>query len=557
MNDQPSWTTGEGLLRLLARHGVDTAFGVPGNHTVALYRAFDACGIRHVTCRHEQGAAFMADGYARATGRPGVCVLISGPGLLNAATGIAQALADSVPMLVISGVAPIPDLGMNRGSLHELPHQQAAAASFCRTSHTLLDPANLENLVARAFAVFASQRPGPVHIEIPLNLMDAPMPPVAASPPQPPAPPAPDPDGVEQAIRRIRRSETPLLLVGGGARHAAKDLVRLAEALDSPVMNTVNGKGICPASHPLAVGGSPSLPCLRRAMAEADLLIAVGTELGETDYDLLMAGPLPAHPNLIRLDIDPDQLLIPHPPALGLVTDAGSGARALLAALSGGTAEPAAGSEPGTTPGARRAEGLRANLRAEPHHHPDMQAFFGAIRRAAPDAIVVGDSTRPTYYAAWQLETERPGRYFHSVSGFGTLGYALPAAIGAALGSRAAEGHGPVLALIGDGGFQFTVAELATAADLGLPLPVIVWQNQGYREIENSMRAQGVPTASTLIPSLHLPAAASACRARYADPTTLADLEQAISDALDAHGPTLIEVREEHMLSRPSGDWYA
>ncbi len=538
-------TTGEGLLALLREHGVELVFGVPGNHTVALYRGFAEAGIRHVTCRHEQGAAFMADGYARATGKPGVCVLISGPGLLNAATAIAQARADSVPMLVISGVAPVADLGMKRGMLHELPDQHASAASFCRDSATLLAPDNLPDLMARAFALFATQRPGPVHIEIPLDLMDATM---TAGPSSETHPvlgaPGPDPEVMAQAAALLAGAAQPLIIVGGGAQNA--DVAPLAELIDAPVLNTVNGKGVLQIEHPLAVGGSPSQGTLRRAMTDADVLLAIGTEMGETDYDLLMAEPLAAHPNLIRIDIDAEQLLIPLAPALGLVSDAASATRSLTEALRGAS-RPAAQQ----ATGAERATALRAAIRQEAHYHPEVQAFFDAIIEAAPDAIIVGDSTRPTYYAAWQLERSRPRAYFHSASGFGTLGYALPAAFGAAL-----AGDRPVISLIGDGGIQFTLPELSTAAELGLPVPVIVWHNQGYREIENSMRAKNVPVDSTRIEAPDFAAAAAAHHAQYANPDTLAALSEAIRRALAADAPTLIEVQENDFLTTPSGGWY-
>jgi len=555
--DRPT-TTGEGLLELLKENGVELVFGVPGNHTVALYRGFADAGIRHVTCRHEQGAAFMADGYARATGRPGVCVLISGPGLLNAATAIAQARADSVPMLVISGVAAIADLGMHRGTLHELPDQRATAASFCRTSSTLLDPDNLSELVTRAFALFRTQRPGPVHIEIPLDLMDAPMPepwkgPGSARAERMPVllgPPGPHPETLARAAELLEGADRPMLVVGGGAQHASAAVTALAEALDSPVLNTVNGKGVLPIDHPLAVGGSPSQPALRNAMSEADVLLAIGTEMGETDYDLLMAAPLTEHPRLIRIDIDPNQLLTPQVPALALVCDAAAGARALADRLMSRALAPRADSS-GDSPGSTRATTLRAAVRTEIHYHPEVQAFFDAIVGAAPDAIIVGDSTRPTYYAAWQLERARSRSYFHSASGFGTLGYALPAAFGAALADLA-----PVLAIIGDGGIQFTLPELSTASELELPVPIVVWHNQGYREIENSMRAKNVPVDSTRIEAPDFAAAAAAHGARYAHPQSLTDLGQAIGEALAARAPTLIEVSEDTFLTTPSGGWY-
>ncbi|MDZ7668273.1 MAG: 5-guanidino-2-oxopentanoate decarboxylase [Gammaproteobacteria bacterium] len=531
------------LLALLRAYGVDSVFGIPGNHTVEFFRHQPGSGIRHITTRHEQGAAFMADGYARASGRPGVCLLISGPGLLNAATAIAQARADSVPMLVISAVAPRSELGMGHGTLHELPDQRAAAASFCLWSHTLLDPGNLPEVIHQAFTTFACTRPGPVHLEIPLDLMRAPGTTDTAARPLP-LPPAPHPAAVAAAARLLERARQPLLLAGGGATAAAEPLLALAERLDAPVLNTVNGKGLCPPGHVQHVGGSPSLPSQRRALAAADAVLAVGTELAETDFDLLMSGPFEAGSGLIRLDIDPAQLGRNARAELSLAGDAAAGLQALLLDLGSprGAAEPASGS---------RAAALRAQIPAEHHYHAQMAAFLDAVRQALPDAVLVGDSTQPTYYAAWQYECPAPRRYFHSVSGFGTLGYAIPAAFGAALAVDR-----PVMALIGDGGAQFTLAELSTGAALGLGVPVIVWRNDGYQEIANSMTGVGVDAASTRIqpPDFRHAAAAHGCG--YQRVSDLPGLAAALTAAAAARTPTVIEARQEDFLSEPTGGWY-
>jgi acetolactate synthase-1/2/3 large subunit len=472
-----------------------------------------------------------------------VCFLISGPGLLNAATAIAQARADSVPMLVISGVAAVADLGMASGTLHELPDQRASAASFCLWSHTLLEPDNLATVIHRAFAGFQTGRPGPVHLEIPLDLMDAPV--SGKSSPAPRiGPPAPHPDLVAQAASRLAQAAAPLIVVGGGVVGASEQLVRLAEHLDAPVLNTVNGKGACPPDHPLAVGGSPSLPCLRKAISAADRVLAIGTELAETDYDLMMIGPLLPHPGLIRIDIDPHRLLIPHPPDIGIFSDAALGIDALHQRLASGPRR--------TNGGHDRARALRAAIRAEPHYHPDMQAFFDQLRSSVPEAVIVGDSTRPTYYAAWQLESRTPRSYWHSVSGFGTLGYALPAAFGAALATDR-----PVLALIGDGGIQFTLPELSTGAEAGLPVPIIIWHNDGYREIESSMRARNIPADATRIRAPDFEAVARAHRVHYRAPRSTAELGPVVAEAIKADRPTLIEVREQDFLESPAGDWYS
>jgi acetolactate synthase-1/2/3 large subunit len=343
------------------------------------------------------------------------------------------------------------------------------------------------------------------------------------------------------------------LLVGGGGIAAADTIVGVAEWLDAPVLNTVNGKGICPATHPLSVGGSPSLSCLRSALQTADAVLAIGTEMGETDYDLLMEGPLASLKTLIRMDIDPDQLLHPFRPAMGITTDAVLGTSALLAALEVTPAAQDISVRHSTRAetGTRRTATLRGRIEQEPHFHQQMQAFFGALQRAAPNAILVGDSTRPTYYAAWQYECMEPRSYFHSVSGFGTLGYALPAAFGAALGTER-----PVLGLIGDGGIQFTLPELTTGSELQLPVPIIVWHNNGYREIENSMRAKNIPADSTRILAPDFRAAALAHHVHYANPDSLQDLERVIGRALDGDRPTLVEVRESDFLREPSGGWY-
>src|SRR5215469_4568789 len=167
-------TCGEALVTLLEGYGVEYVFGIPGVHTVELYRGLAASSIRHVTPRHEQGAGFMADGYARVTGKPGVCFIITGPGMTNIATAMAQAYADSIPMLVISSVNARRELGSGDGRLHELPSQRNVFAGLTAFSHTLLDAAELPQLLARAFAVFESARPRPVHIEIPLDVIVAP-----------------------------------------------------------------------------------------------------------------------------------------------------------------------------------------------------------------------------------------------------------------------------------------------------------------------------------------------------------------------------------------------
>ncbi|MER9212703.1 5-guanidino-2-oxopentanoate decarboxylase [Mesorhizobium sp. M0663] len=471
-------TIGEALITLLEAHGVDTVFGIPGVHTVELYRGLARSKIRHVTPRHEQGAGFMADGYARASGRPGIAFVITGPGLTNAITAMGQARADSVPMLVISGVNATPTLGKGLGHLHELPDQRGMMEKVALFSHRVTEAGELPGVLARAFALFSSSRPGPVHIEIPTDVMTMPangiVPLLRNS-----APPGPDVAAIAEAARLCASASLPLILAGGGAKAAEAPLQRLAERLGAPVVQTANARGLL-YRHPLGVPASPSLKAVRALMAGADLVIAAGTEFGPTDYDGYGDGGFVLPANLIRIDIGADQLAR-RPARISIQADCGAALKALLAEI--GTHE---------TPlddGSARAAATRQAAFAE--IGPAMQAQLRAvetIRDALPGAIIVGDSTQPVYAANLYYDHDRPGGWFNAATGFGALGYGPPAAIGAVL----ARPEAPVVCLTGDGGFQFTLPELGAALDAAAPVIFTVWNNRGYREIETSMLDVGV-----------------------------------------------------------------
>jgi acetolactate synthase-1/2/3 large subunit len=470
-------TLGEALIQLLEAHGVDTVFGIPGVHTVELYRGLAGSNIRHVTPRHEQGAGFMADGYARASGRPGVAFVITGPGLTNTITAMGQALADSVPMLVISGVNATGTLGKGLGHLHELPDQQGLLAKIALTSNRIETPEQLPRALADAFALFASARPGPVHIEIPLDAMTLPadgLAPLLANV----APPQPDAGGIAEAAALLRDARQPLILAGGGARAAEGALKRLAEMLDAPVVLTTNGRGLL-HGHPLVVPASPSFHAVRELVAQSDAVIAVGTEFGPTDYDMYGDGGFVVPQNLIRIDIDAGQIAR-HPSRIGIVADAGAALDALAVSL--------ANPLPHGT-GAMRAKAVRESARAAlPPMLAAQLAAVETIRDTLPGSIIVGDSTQPVYAANLYYDHDRAGGWFNAATGYGTLGYGAPAAIGAALAAPDAT----VVCLSGDGGFQFTLPELGAAADAGAAVIFIVWNNRGYREIETSMTSVGV-----------------------------------------------------------------
>ncbi|WP_424947372.1 5-guanidino-2-oxopentanoate decarboxylase [Candidatus Spongiihabitans sp.] len=529
-------TCGEVLVEILENYGIDTLFGIPGVHTVELYRGLENARIRHVTPRHEQAAGFMADGYARASGKIAACFIISGPGMTNIATAMGQALADSIPMLVISSVNRTHELGLGEGRLHEMTGQRALVAGVARFSHTLIRADELPKVLARAFATFKSERPGPVHIEIPIDVITAPAGHLDTQAFALPSAPAPSPHAINASARLLKAAERPVIVIGGGAINAAADVVKLAEKLGAPVMNTVNAKGVLPYSHPLAVGGSASCAALRDELKSADAVVAVGTEMGETDYDFFFAGPLQINGKLIRIDIDAAQLTRNVRADVAICSDARYALQALNQALSKQIGET---HESRARNGAARAKRIRDQLQAT--RDPDYENFFAAIREALPDVIIAGDSTQPTYYAWLHYETEKPRRYFHSASGFGTLGYAIPAAIGAKL----AAPHSPVIGLIGDGAAQFTIGELASAVDAKVAVIFLIWNNTGYGEIKRFMADRNIPQIGV---DIYTPDFVGLGKAFGCHAVRASNLHQLKSELVTAAGqarPTVIEVMQD------------
>ncbi len=520
-------SVGQALARGLAARGVEMVFGIPGVHTIELYRGLVGSGIRHVTVRHEQGAAFAADGYARVSGKPGVAFVITGPGLTNALTAMGQARADSVPMLVISGVNRRASLGQGLGLLHELPDQGAMVRSLC-PSFQVTSAETLEPTLDRAFAALTHGRPGPVHLEVPTDVMPLPHPGLRA--PLPPVATAlPDARLFPDAARRLAAARRPVILAGGGARHANVALRAVAESLDAPVVLTTNARGLL-HGHELCVPASPSLDATRALIAGADAVLAVGTELGPTDYDMYARGGLPDLSAMIRIDLCAEQLAR-HPAGLRLQGDAAGVLAALLPHI-----------PPRLTDGAARSAAARVAARAElATLHPLMPhqlAMVEAIRDALPGAIIVGDSTQPIYAANLFYDHDRPGGWFNAATGYGALGFAPGAALGAAM---AAPGV-PVVCLIGDGGLQFSPGELRSAVDEGATITFIIWNNAGYREIAEAMQAAGTPVLGCAPSPLRMEPFAAACDLPFVSITNQTDaLRAALANG--GTGPRMIEVR--------------
>lgn len=514
---------GEAVIDLVRRSGTTTVFGIPGVHTLELYRGLGSSGLRHVAPRHEQGAAFMADGWARVSGRPGVCILIGGPGLTNAITPIAQAYHDSIPMLVISGAVPAAERHL--GEIHDLPDQQALLAQVTAFSHTIEDPDELPQVFTRAEEVFGSQRPRPVHIAIPVDVLARPATLPDWSPPEP-NPPSADLGDVARAADLIAQATRPLILLGGGARDAGPEALAVARALDAPVGLTINARGTIPDTDPLCLGSALSFEPVSSLLRAADATLLVGSQL--SDLELWgLSDPLTLH-GLVRIDIDADQLRRRWTPEVALHGDAA----ATLAAL--GRALPAVARESDRS-AATAVRDARAAL-VPPAEVARFRPLLDMLDRVLPpDRIVAGDSTQPVYAANHLLPMAAPRSWLMPI-GYGCLGCALPMALGAKL----AAPQRPVLALAGDGGFQFTIQELATARDLGLPVVALVYDNRGYGEIRDAMDHAGVRHLGTDAATHDLLQIAAGFGVAAVRSGSLPELEQQLGDAMGGDRPMVI-----------------
>ena len=527
-------TIGQEFIHALIARGVDTIFGIPGVHTVELYRGLQGASMRHVTPRHEQGAGFMADGYARVAGRPGVAFVITGPGLTNTFTAIGQARADSIPILIVSSENPLSQLRQGKGLLHELPDQHGLASLIALDSCQIKSAEDLQPAIDKAFETLTAKRPGPVHIEIPLDITPQPFDAPALSH-EMPAKPEPESHLIATAVEWIKAAKTPLIIAGGGAKRSSASIKMLAEKCDAPVVQTVNARGVL-HHHPLSVPASPSLNAVKTLIEEADVVLALGTEFGQTDFDMYATNTMPQIKKLIRVDIDAGQLTTT-PDALAIHGDV----EAVLASIKAKMTD-----EQSESGGAARAEKTRDAAFAEiGDDMRNLSHFLDEIREACPNAIMVGDSAQPIYAGNLYYDHDRPGGWFNAATGFGALGYAIPASIGAAIADPDAD----VICLTGDGGAQFSLPELMVAIEENLNITFIIWNNHGYQEISTSMQAVGVePIGCDPKPPV-FEDIAQAYGIPFQQCTSLkGEVQKAIKIAQQSTGPSMIEVIDRSRL---------
>ena len=514
---------GAQISHMLKSRGVDVIFGIPGVHNQEMYRGIEEAGITHVLARHEQGAGFMADGYARASGKPGVAYVITGPGLCNVMTPMGQAYSDSVPVLVISSC--LDETAARRGQLHQMLDQEGAARTVCDWSYEARDAGAAYQLIDRALAEFATMRPRTKHIQVPIRALEG----EAEAAPAAPAPEyqrAVSGAAVTLVAEALNAARKPLLVLGGGCVAGAAAWAEVARRTGAASFTTYAGTGVIPQDNPLAFGTYLARPDSPSVIAEADLVVAVGTELSEND---LWRVDLGHQGRLIRVDIDPEQLNSMPGTTDGLICDAEALAQGLLER------------DLSTANGWNAADVAAARARWEAEtdaERPGVVPLARALEQVLPeDTMVFSDMTQFAYVSKEVWIMPRPGHWHHPY-GFGTLGYALPAAIG---GCMARKGK-PTLVIAGDYGFQYTLQELGAAVELGLPLPIILWDNGKLKEIEDSMiRAQIAPNA-VIAHNPDFCALAKAYGAYAEAPSSVAEMQAAVLAAFQADKPTLIYV---------------
>ncbi|HSK17116.1 MAG TPA: thiamine pyrophosphate-binding protein [Gaiellaceae bacterium] len=524
-------TGGSLVAESLEAAGAEVAFGVPGIHALPIWEGLRTSRVRTIGLRTELSAGFAADGYARTSGRPAPLLLSTGPGALISLAALMEAASAHVPVVAIASQIPSELIGRGRGFLHELPDQLASFAPVVKWAARAESASEIPRLVAEGWRRALTPPSGPVFLEIPLDVLsgETSLPPLAELDVEPLPAPLPPPDDLRAAAGALRDAENVVLWAGAGVLRAGAwaELAALAELLGAPVATTYMGKGAFPDDHPLAAGCACDEGAFRELLADADAVLAVGTELGaETtgQYELAFSG------RLVQVDAAPERIGATYP-ALGLVGDA----RDVLAALAECLPpEPADGA-----PGRARVAALHARIEAglDEQDRGLERGLIAAVRDALPrDAISTWDMTILAYWAAAHFTAHEP-RSFHYPLGSGTLGYAWPAALGASLAARGR----PVLAVAGDGGFLYGLAELAAARQHGLRAALLLVDDGGYGILREYQRDSFGETFSVDLVEPDFPglAASFGVPVESVGPDAASE---AIGRALAAEGPAVVHV---------------
>ena len=518
-------TGGEALVQALLSHGIDTLFGLPGVQNDHFYNAVYDAGdqIRSIHTRHEQGAAYMALGYALASGKTGVYAVVPGPGFLNTTAALATAYATNAPVLCLAGQIHTDQIGRDYGLLHEIPDQLVVMRSLTKWARRAESPAELPRLLAMALSEMRSNRPRPVGLEIPLNVYagqaeinDAPLPLTVRRP-------AVNADTIEEAARLLGEARNPVIFVGGGAMDAGEEVRALSEALQAPVVASGRGRGILSSRHPFSHTYAAGEPLWE----QADLAIAIGTRLTKP----LIQWKNPDHLSLIRIDIAPQESGFLAPAAVTIAADSKDALRALLPRLPRYNRQRPS----------RNAEMLALHKETEElfdSFQPQID-YIRAIREALPDdGIFVDDLTQVGYASNMAMPVYQP-RTFLTPNYQGTLGWGFPTALGA----KVAAPDRPVLSIAGDGGFLYCATELATAVQHGINTVTVVFNDGAYGNVRRMQKElyDGRVISSDLV-NPDFVAFVESFGAIGVRVHTANSLRDALTDAFAADLPVVIEV---------------
>jgi acetolactate synthase I/II/III large subunit len=518
-------TGGEALVDALIAHQVDTVFGLPGAQTYGLFDALHRAQsqLRTIGARHEQACSYMAFGYARSTGRPGVCTVVPGPGILNAGAGLLTAWGSNQPVLCLTGQVPRSFLDQGRGHLHEMADQLGTMAGFSKWVARVEHPSLAPGLVAEAFRQMRQGRPGPAVLEMPWDVFTERAAVTPVTPYAGPLAPPPDSDVAERAARLIAASRFPMIFVGGGAQGASDPILELAELLDAPVVSFRSGRGVVSDAHDLGV----TIAAAWRLWPKTDLVIGIGTRLEVPGWRWPWRPP---GQQTIRVDVDPTEMRRA-PAEVALVADADAGTRALLAALR----------KLPVQRGGRREAIVAAKMAAaaEIESVQPQVAYLQAIRAVLPATGILTDEISQMGFASWYAYPVYRPRTFISSGYQGTLGSGFPTA----LGVKVAHPEQAVVAMCGDGGFMFAVQELATAVQYGIGVVTLVFNNAAFGNVRRDQQQRfggRVLGADLQNPDfLKLADAFGVAAERVGSPQAL---RATLARALDSGQPWLIEV---------------
>ena len=525
---------GEVLVQALTAHDVDALFGLPGLHTLAIYDAlYEHPKIRTFVVRHEGSAAFMADGYARASGRPGVCLTIPGPGVANTLAALGEAFGDSSPVLLIGGQIDTTKMGQGKRAFHEFHNQSAMIEGVVGWRRLVKSPEEIPGAVAEAFQAMTRSRQ-PVVLEIPMDvagaraeMLNLDMVPSSVSCPSIPN------ELVERAASLLRQAGSPFILAGQGVLHASATdtLVQLAELMNAPVVTTELGRSAFPEDHPLSVGyhWSHAMP-FRSLLEQCDLLLAIGTDLGEK---VGLGTLIPLAPSLMHLDVRKEVVGRHFPVVLGLVGDAGEVLPRIVRELR--DHRPTPKSDKRALLKMARASVARTLEKRGPFEY----ALVRTLRHTLPRNAIISVDAAAVNNWLFHAYTVCEPRTFLSPSSAGTLGFALPAALGA----KVAYPERVAVAVVGDGGFLFTAQELATARKYGLNVIVLLFNDAEFGTIryfqERDYRGRVIDTALCNPDFMDFSKSFGCEAVRVQDAESLRD---ALLQAMEASRPTVIEI---------------